>query len=155
MAWGKFSQWLFVSLLHKFLPGGCASIRMVQLHEYSPFQDNEYLQAIKSVGSVLAPYDSDQMIPAFGFGAQIPPHFQVSHCFPLDLNTDKSEVNGVQVLPSSNCIPKAQLYSGRIPSAKYQLCITFSLYSHCSMESVICMYSQYSEFPYIYMHLQP
>ncbi|KAL5473574.1 hypothetical protein EMCRGX_G028070 [Ephydatia muelleri] len=66
------------------------------LHYINPAQDNEYLQAIKSVGSVLAPYDSDQMIPAFGFGAQIPPQFQVSHCFPLDLNTHKSEVYGVQ-----------------------------------------------------------
>eukprot|EP00731_Ephydatia_muelleri_P028931 Em0020g575a len=66
------------------------------LHYISPVKDNEYLQAIKSVGSVLAPYDSDQMIPSFGFGGQIPPHFQVSHCFPLDLNTQNPEVYGVQ-----------------------------------------------------------
>ncbi|KAL5473586.1 hypothetical protein EMCRGX_G028088 [Ephydatia muelleri] len=66
------------------------------LHYISPVKDNEYVQAIKSVGSVLAPYDSDQMIPAFGFGGQIPPHFQVSHCFPLDLNTQNPDVYGVQ-----------------------------------------------------------
>ena len=101
MAWGKFSQWLLSFRLHKCVPGGCASFRMVQSHEYSPFQDNEYLQAIIPVGSVLVPYDSDQMIPAFGFGAQVPPHFEVSHCFPLDLKTYKTEVYGVQVLPSS------------------------------------------------------
>ncbi|KAL5473580.1 hypothetical protein EMCRGX_G028080 [Ephydatia muelleri] len=59
-------------------------------------QDNQYLQAIQSVGSVLVPYDSDQMIPAFGFGARVPPFFNVSHCFPLDLNTHKTEVYGVQ-----------------------------------------------------------
>ena len=62
-----------------------------------PFQDNEYLQAIKSVASVLAPYDSDQMIPAFGFGAQLPPGWEVSHCFPLNFNYQNPEVNGVQV----------------------------------------------------------
>ena len=49
------------------------------------------------MASVLAPYDSDQMIPAFGFGGQIPPHFNVSHCFPLELNDQKVEVHGVQV----------------------------------------------------------
>ena len=98
---GKVFQWLFFSRLHKCVPGSCASFRMLQSHEYSPFQDNQYLQAIKSVGSVLVPYDSDQMIPAFGFGAQVPSHFEVSHCFPLDLNTHKPEVYGVQVLPSS------------------------------------------------------
>ena len=71
---------------------------MVQSQEHSPFLDNQYLQVIKSVGSVLAPYDSDQMIPAFGFGAQIPYHLSVSHCFPL---THKTEVYGVQVMHSS------------------------------------------------------
>ena len=101
MAWGKFFQWLLSFCLHKYVPGGCASFRMVQSHEYSLFQDNQYLQAIKSVGSVLVPYDSDQMIPAFGFGADVPPFFNVSHCFPLDLNTHKTEVYGVQVLHSS------------------------------------------------------
>eukprot|EP00731_Ephydatia_muelleri_P028945 Em0020g589a len=63
------------------------------LHYIDPAQDNEYLQAIKSVGSVLVPYDSDQMIPAFGFGAKIPTFFNVFHCFPL---TNKTEVYGVQ-----------------------------------------------------------
>ena len=52
---------------------------------------------MKSVASVLAPYDSDQMIPAFGFGGDIPPDFDVSHCFPLGLNDQKFEVRGVQV----------------------------------------------------------
>ena len=68
-----------------------------KMRVYIHVQDNEYVQAIKSVASVLAPYDSDQMIPAFGFGGQIPPHFNVSHCFPLDLNSQRPEVYGVQV----------------------------------------------------------
>ena len=53
--------------------------------------------AIKSVGSVLAPYDTDQMIPTFGFGARLPPGGQVSHCFPLNFNYQNPEVNGIQV----------------------------------------------------------
>ena len=35
---------------------------------------NEYLNAIKSVGNILQYYDSDKMIPAFGFGAAIAPN---------------------------------------------------------------------------------
>ena len=57
--------------------------------------------AIKSVGSVLAPYDTDQMIPVFGFGARLPPGGQVSHCFPLSFNYHNPEVNGIQV--SGSC----------------------------------------------------
>ena len=55
------------------------------------------MQAIKSVGSVLAPYDSDQMIPVYGFGARLPPTGDVSHCFPLTFNEQRPEVHGVQV----------------------------------------------------------
>lgn len=60
-------------------------------------QDNEYQQAIRSVASVLAPYDSDQMIPVYGFGARLPPDGRVSHCFPLNFNDSNPEVHGVQV----------------------------------------------------------
>lgn len=59
-------------------------------------QDNEYVRAIKAVGSVLAPYDSDQLIPAYGFGARMPDG-QVSHCFPLNFNPQRPDVYGVQV----------------------------------------------------------
>ncbi len=53
--------------------------------------------ALKSVGSVLAPYDSDQLIPIYGFGARIPPTGTVSHCFPLTFKEDAPAVMGVQV----------------------------------------------------------
>ncbi|XP_064406207.1 copine-9-like isoform X1 [Halichondria panicea] len=66
------------------------------LHYNNPYSDNEYVQAIKSVASVLAPYDSDQLIPAFGFGGRLPPNGDVSHCFPLNSNFQKPEVYGVQ-----------------------------------------------------------
>ena len=40
---------------------------------YLDMKKNEYLNAIKSVGNILQYYDSDKQIPAFGFGAIIPP----------------------------------------------------------------------------------
>lgn len=60
-------------------------------------QDNSYVTAIKSVGSVLAPYDSDQMITVYGFGARVPPTGEISHCFPLTLDQRRPQVHGVQV----------------------------------------------------------
>ena len=77
----------------------------VQLYMYMYFsssffrahvQDNEYVHALKAVGSVLAPYDTDQLIPAYGFGARMPDG-QVSHCFPLNFNDQRPDVYGVQV----------------------------------------------------------
>ena len=55
------------------------------------------MYAIRSVGSVLAPYDSDQSYPCFGFGAKVPPTFQVSHCFALNGNEQNPEVVGIDV----------------------------------------------------------
>uniref|UniRef100_A0A8C9NEW4 Copine 1 n=1 Tax=Serinus canaria TaxID=9135 RepID=A0A8C9NEW4_SERCA len=49
-------------------------------HYISPDGINEYLIAIWSVGSV------HKLFPAFGFGAQVPPSWQVSHEFALNFN---------------------------------------------------------------------
>lgn len=68
------------------------------LHYTGGGSDNEYVDAIKSVGSVLAPYDSDQMIPALGFGAKLPPDYsQAHHCFHLNClqNPDVFQVEGI------------------------------------------------------------
>ncbi|KAI6661556.1 Copine-9-like [Oopsacas minuta] len=62
---------------------------------YISAKDNEYIEAIKSVGSVLAPYDSDGLIPAFGFGAKLPPNYDVPfHCFNLN-GQNNPDVQGV------------------------------------------------------------
>ncbi|XP_055459162.1 copine-3 isoform X2 [Psammomys obesus] len=47
------------------------------LHYISPTGVNEYLTAIWSVGLVIQDYDADKMFPAFGFGAQVPPQWQI------------------------------------------------------------------------------
>ncbi len=60
-------------------------------------QSNEYQKAIMAVGEILLPYDSDGMIPVYGFGAKLPPLWEVSHCFPLNGNPSNPEVLGVRV----------------------------------------------------------
>ncbi|XP_019405582.1 PREDICTED: copine-3 isoform X2 [Crocodylus porosus] len=82
------------------------------LHYLSPNGVNEYLSAIWSVGMVVQDYDTDKMFPAFGFGAQIPPSFQVSHEFPLNFNPSNPFCNGIQGIVEAYraCLPQVKLY---------------------------------------------
>lgn len=57
------------------------------LHYMSAGHRNEYEQAIETVGGILTDYDSDGLVPAFGFGARFP-NGQVSHCFSLNGQAD-------------------------------------------------------------------
>ncbi|KAL2308233.1 hypothetical protein Nmel_001241 [Mimus melanotis] len=77
------------------------------LHYLSPNGVNEYLTAIWSVGMVIQDYDTDKMFPAFGFGAQIPPSFQVSHEFPINFNPSNPFCNGASKYPNSNMKKKS------------------------------------------------
>ena len=51
--------------------------------------NNQYELAIKSIGQIIEPYDSDRMFPTFGFGG-VPLHMgglqETSHCFPMNGN---------------------------------------------------------------------
>lgn len=49
----------------------------------APTPPNEYEAAMRTVGNMLASYSSDSRIPAYGFGANLPPRYNVSHCFPV------------------------------------------------------------------------
>ncbi|XP_051969733.1 copine-3 [Xyrauchen texanus] len=82
------------------------------LHYISPQGVNEYLSAIWSVGLVVQDYDSDKMFPAFGFGAQIPPNWQVSHEFPLNFNPSNPYCAGVEGVVQAYrvCLPQVKLY---------------------------------------------
>ncbi|XP_065114604.1 copine-3 isoform X1 [Paramisgurnus dabryanus] len=82
------------------------------LHYISPQGVNEYLAAIWSVGLVVQDYDSDKMFPAFGFGAQIPPNWQVSHEFPLNFNPSNPYCTGIEgvVQAYRSCLPQVKLY---------------------------------------------
>uniref|UniRef100_A0A3B3CKQ9 Copine-3 n=1 Tax=Oryzias melastigma TaxID=30732 RepID=A0A3B3CKQ9_ORYME len=82
------------------------------LHYISPQGVNEYLSAIWSVGNVIQDYDSDKMFPAFGFGAQIPPSWQVSHEFPLNFNPSNPFCAGIAGVVEAYrmCLPNIKLY---------------------------------------------
>ncbi|XP_069392893.1 copine-4 [Paralichthys olivaceus] len=82
------------------------------LHYIHPYQPNEYLKALVAVGEICQDYDSDKMFPAFGFGAQIPPDFKVSHDFAVNFNEENPECAGIQgvVEAYQACLPKLQLY---------------------------------------------
>lgn len=70
------------------------------LHFMNPNALNQYQQAIVSVGEIVLPYDYDQRVPCFGFGAKTMfPNFssgQVLHCFPLSGNPQNVEGYGLQ-----------------------------------------------------------
>ncbi|XP_030584907.1 copine-3-like [Archocentrus centrarchus] len=67
------------------------------LHYMSPDGLNQYLYALWSVGQVVQDYDTDKLFPAFGFGAKLPPDYQVdNHHFPLNFNPASPYCYGVQ-----------------------------------------------------------
>ncbi|XP_032898026.1 LOW QUALITY PROTEIN: copine-1 [Amblyraja radiata] len=82
------------------------------LHYISPNGVNEYVSAVSSVGQVVQDYDTDKLFPAFGFGAQIPPKWQVSHEFALNFSSDNPYCQGVQGIIDAyrNALVNVRLY---------------------------------------------
>uniref|UniRef100_A0A674N6Y1 Copine I n=1 Tax=Takifugu rubripes TaxID=31033 RepID=A0A674N6Y1_TAKRU len=69
------------------------------LHYMSPDGLNQYLSALWSVGQVIQDYDTDKLFPAFGFGAKLPPDYQVSaahHEFALNFNPANPYCQGIE-----------------------------------------------------------
>uniref|UniRef100_A0A8C8BUE1 Copine 7 n=1 Tax=Otus sunia TaxID=257818 RepID=A0A8C8BUE1_9STRI len=77
-----------------------------------PIPPNEYLKALVAVGEICQDYDSDKKFSALGFGARIPPKYEVSHDFAINFNPDNDECEGIQGVVESyqSCLPKIQLY---------------------------------------------
>ena len=66
------------------------------LHHVDPKgKPNQYLVAIKAVGDIIQDYDTDQMFPALGFGARLPPCGQVQHDFFLNMSSESPYCKGV------------------------------------------------------------
>lgn len=65
------------------------------LHYNTPQQPSQYVQALQAVGGIIEDYDSDKLFPAFGFGAKLPPNWNVSHSFALNFNPNNPDCNGV------------------------------------------------------------
>uniref|UniRef100_A0A669E6W3 Copine 7 n=1 Tax=Oreochromis niloticus TaxID=8128 RepID=A0A669E6W3_ORENI len=82
------------------------------LHYINPYQPNEYLKALIAVGEICQDYDSDKRFSALGFGARIPPNYEVSHDFAINFNPEDDECEEIQgvVEAYQNCLPKIQLY---------------------------------------------
>ncbi|XP_035518428.1 copine-3-like isoform X2 [Morone saxatilis] len=82
------------------------------LHYINPEGYNEYLTAIWAVGNVIQDYDSNKMFPVFGFGAQVPPSWQVSHQFPVNFNPANPFCAGIEgvVHAYRQCLPQLKLW---------------------------------------------
>lgn len=82
------------------------------LHYINPEGYNEYLKAIWAVGNVIQDYDSNKMFPVFGFGAQLPPSWQVSHEFPVNFNPSNPFCAGIEgvVQAYQQCLPQIKLW---------------------------------------------
>ena len=57
------------------------------------FQDNEYIEAIKTIGGLLSHYDISQEFTVYGFGAKFGRKAKTKHCF----SVSESPVQGIQV----------------------------------------------------------
>ena len=70
------------------------------LHSRKPNFMNEYESAISAVGQIILNYDSDQLVPMFGFGGN--PNFKnlkksdVSHCFPCNGSEENPQTMGMK-----------------------------------------------------------
>ena len=64
---------------------------------------------IWSVGSIICPYDTDQLFAVYGFGGKI--NGQLSHCFPLTFNPSNPSVHGLPEIANAyrNSLTKVQL----------------------------------------------
>eukprot|EP00190_Bangiopsis_sp_CCMP1999_P003603 CAMPEP_0198737594 /NCGR_PEP_ID=MMETSP1475-20131203/67940_1 /TAXON_ID= ORGANISM="Unidentified sp., Strain CCMP1999" /NCGR_SAMPLE_ID=MMETSP1475 /ASSEMBLY_ACC=CAM_ASM_001111 /LENGTH=579 /DNA_ID=CAMNT_0044501463 /DNA_START=406 /DNA_END=2145 /DNA_ORIENTATION=+ len=77
---------------------------------------NCYEVAMRLACNVVENYVSEQKYHAWGFGARLPPLWQVSHCFPLGSPTDSACVNGVGGLLDAyrRSVTTVQLYGPTI-----------------------------------------
>ncbi|ETE67954.1 Copine-6, partial [Ophiophagus hannah] len=82
------------------------------LHFINPREPNEYLKTLSSVGEICQDYDSDKRFPAFGFGARIPPDFEVSHDFAINFDPENPECEKILgvIEAYKRCLPQIELY---------------------------------------------
>lgn len=81
----------------------------------NPVKPNQYQITLRAVADILLNYDSDKLVPAFGFGAK--PHFPnlyqnvASHCFPLSGDMGAIDANGLPHLEAlyANALKSVEL----------------------------------------------
>jgi len=67
----------------------------MSLH-YVGTNSNSYEIAIRSCGNIVAYYDYDQLFPAYGFGGKFCGNNVVSHCYPLNMNMENPDIQGIE-----------------------------------------------------------
>ena len=79
---------------------------------YLGAQSNSYEIAIQSCGNIVAYYDYDQLFPAYGFGGRFCQNNTVSHCFPLNMNMENPEIQGIDGVLAAyrNILNQTNLY---------------------------------------------
>ena len=65
------------------------------LHYMNGEKRNDYEEAIKSCGDIIAYYDSDESFPVYGFGGIPQGSEEVSHCFNKNFNKDNPNIKGI------------------------------------------------------------
>ncbi|KAL4226439.1 Copine-9 [Mactra antiquata] len=82
------------------------------LHYLSPYRESPYCMALRAVGNIIKDYDADQLFPALGFGARLPPNGVVSHEFALNGNPQNPYCQGIEGVVDSykKAIQSVQLY---------------------------------------------
>ena len=69
------------------------------LHYLNSNTPNQYEVALNAISKVLLSYDTDERIPAYGFGAKTHTNGSLdptSHCFPLSGNPQQVEAQGME-----------------------------------------------------------
>mmetsp|Transcript_30633 Transcript_30633/g.117151 ORF Transcript_30633/g.117151 Transcript_30633/m.117151 type:complete len:105 (-) Transcript_30633:3168-3482(-) len=71
---------------------------------------------MRTIGNIVLPICSTDYIPAYGFGAKIPPHNNLSHCFALSGVPERYMVQGVDGLINAykSSVANAQLHGPTI-----------------------------------------
>ncbi|KAH7726795.1 Copine-8 [Aphelenchoides avenae] len=82
------------------------------LHYINSQAPNQYEMAISAVLEICEHYNSTKMFEALGFGAKVPPDYQVAHVFPLNVHSKQRNVYGFEGVMSAyrECLNYAQLY---------------------------------------------
>jgi len=82
------------------------------LHYIDNRVPNQYEMAIRSVLEICEHYNHSKIFDAMGFGAKIPPNYEVKHLFPLNVHNFQRQVEGVNGVLNAykTCLTSTQLY---------------------------------------------
>eukprot|EP00188_Purpureofilum_apyrenoidigerum_P003213 Plantae.Rhodophyta-Purpureofilum_apyrenoidigerum.ctg3305.p1 GENE.Plantae.Rhodophyta-Purpureofilum_apyrenoidigerum.ctg3305~~Plantae.Rhodophyta-Purpureofilum_apyrenoidigerum.ctg3305.p1 ORF type:complete len:631 (+),score=82.90 Plantae.Rhodophyta-Purpureofilum_apyrenoidigerum.ctg3305:252-2144(+) len=71
------------------------------LHSQASHMPSQYEALMRTFANIILPICSSNIVPAFGFGAKLPPQGGISHCFPLSGNMGSYEFRGVEDLAAA------------------------------------------------------